>query len=356
MALEKGSSLMEKLRSGFNKAPWLFYLASILVYLVLFFVFIDRVSLDYIIHLDVWYRTIQNNGFGVLKGDFYNYAPAYMYLLALSTLFPVKSLFGIKLLSLPVVPLAGYFMSSMLHSAGRDPLKAWLGFTLVILAPTILINSAYWGQADVFYGTASLACLAYLVQKRPYAAMAAFGVAISFKAQAVFLGPFLLVMLVKKQIPWKAVYIPPLVFILSGLPVFIIGKPVYDIIFVYFKQAEVYQSLCMNCSSIWALFPGLSYNAWVIPGVVITVVACIIYVFIFNRVINLNDPMYLEDVFTLPANLGGVPGLTFPVGFDQQGLPVGMQLMGPHFREDILLQSAHVYQQNTAWHKRSPRL
>ena len=69
------------------------------------------------------------------------------------------------------------------------------------------------------------------------------------------------------------------------------------------------------------------------------------------------DPlaMYLEDVFTLPANLGGVPGLTFPVGFDQQGLPVGMQLMGPHFREDILLQSAHIYQQNSDWHRRYPQ-
>ncbi|MCE1254271.1 MAG: Asp-tRNA(Asn)/Glu-tRNA(Gln) amidotransferase subunit GatA [Anaerolineae bacterium] len=67
------------------------------------------------------------------------------------------------------------------------------------------------------------------------------------------------------------------------------------------------------------------------------------------------DPlaMYLEDVFTLPANLGGVPGLTFPVGFDSQGLPVGMQLMGPHFGEATLLQTAHVYQQATDWHKRS---
>jgi aspartyl-tRNA(Asn)/glutamyl-tRNA(Gln) amidotransferase subunit A len=70
------------------------------------------------------------------------------------------------------------------------------------------------------------------------------------------------------------------------------------------------------------------------------------------------DPlaMYLEDVFTLPANLGGVPGLTFPVGFDQKGLPVGMQLMGPHFREDVLLQTAHVYQQATDWHKQAPKI
>jgi aspartyl-tRNA(Asn)/glutamyl-tRNA(Gln) amidotransferase subunit A len=71
-----------------------------------------------------------------------------------------------------------------------------------------------------------------------------------------------------------------------------------------------------------------------------------------------DDPlsMYLEDVFTLPANLAGVPGLAFPVGFDSQGLPIGMQLMGPHFQEEILFQAAHVYQQITAWHEQKPDL
>jgi aspartyl-tRNA(Asn)/glutamyl-tRNA(Gln) amidotransferase subunit A len=71
-----------------------------------------------------------------------------------------------------------------------------------------------------------------------------------------------------------------------------------------------------------------------------------------------NDPlaMYLEDVFTLPANLAGVPGLAFPCGFDSQGMPVGMQLMGPHFGEPQLLQLAHAYQQVTSWHLRRPRL
>lgn len=71
-----------------------------------------------------------------------------------------------------------------------------------------------------------------------------------------------------------------------------------------------------------------------------------------------DDPlaMYLEDVFTLPANLAGVPGLAFPVGFDSGGLPVGMQLIAPHFREDLLLRAAHAYQQVTDWHTRQPIL
>jgi aspartyl-tRNA(Asn)/glutamyl-tRNA(Gln) amidotransferase subunit A len=71
-----------------------------------------------------------------------------------------------------------------------------------------------------------------------------------------------------------------------------------------------------------------------------------------------NDPlaMYLEDIFTLPANLAGVPGLAFPVGFDANQLPIGMQLMGPHFGEEILIRAAHAYQTVTNWHLQKPPL
>ncbi len=68
------------------------------------------------------------------------------------------------------------------------------------------------------------------------------------------------------------------------------------------------------------------------------------------------DPlaMYLEDIFTLPANLAGIPGIAFPVGFDSKKLPIGMQLMGKSFQEDVLLRMAHAYQQETGWHKMRP--
>jgi len=71
-----------------------------------------------------------------------------------------------------------------------------------------------------------------------------------------------------------------------------------------------------------------------------------------------DDPlsMYLEDIFTLPANLAGIPGISFPVGFDHKGLPVGMQLMAPHFHESILFKTAYAYQEVADWHKRKPDL
>jgi aspartyl-tRNA(Asn)/glutamyl-tRNA(Gln) amidotransferase subunit A len=71
-----------------------------------------------------------------------------------------------------------------------------------------------------------------------------------------------------------------------------------------------------------------------------------------------DDPlsMYLEDVFTLPANLAGVPGLSFPVGFDSDGLPIGMQLIAPHLAEAPLFQATHAFQSTTSWHKEQPPL
>ena len=71
-----------------------------------------------------------------------------------------------------------------------------------------------------------------------------------------------------------------------------------------------------------------------------------------------DDPlaMYLADVFTLPANLAGIAGLSVNCGFDGDGLPVGLQLLSPAFTEDRILRVAHQYQQTTEWHKKSPQI
>ncbi|WP_349969612.1 Asp-tRNA(Asn)/Glu-tRNA(Gln) amidotransferase subunit GatA [Pseudomonas caspiana] len=68
-----------------------------------------------------------------------------------------------------------------------------------------------------------------------------------------------------------------------------------------------------------------------------------------------NDPIaeYLEDFYTITANLAGLPGLSMPAGF-ADGLPVGVQLLAPYFQESRLLNVAHQYQQVTDWHLRTP--
>jgi len=72
---------------------------------------------------------------------------------------------------------------------------------------------------------------------------------------------------------------------------------------------------------------------------------------------KIDDPvqMYLNDIFTIPAPLAGLPGLSVPCGFDEKGLPVGLQLTGDYFSEARLLGVAHRFQQATDWHLRVPK-
>ncbi|MEF7615190.1 Asp-tRNA(Asn)/Glu-tRNA(Gln) amidotransferase subunit GatA [Aquincola sp. MAHUQ-54] len=69
-----------------------------------------------------------------------------------------------------------------------------------------------------------------------------------------------------------------------------------------------------------------------------------------------DDPVkaYLADIFTLPASLAGLPGMSVPAGFGEGGMPVGLQLIGNYFAEGTLLHAAHAFQQATDWHTRAP--
>ena len=63
--------------------------------------------------------------------------------------------------------------------------------------------------------------------------------------------------------------------------------------------------------------------------------------------------MYLNDIYTIGANLAGLPGISTPCGL-VGGLPVGLHLVGPHFGEESLLRCAHQYELATEWHKACP--
>jgi aspartyl-tRNA(Asn)/glutamyl-tRNA(Gln) amidotransferase subunit A len=70
------------------------------------------------------------------------------------------------------------------------------------------------------------------------------------------------------------------------------------------------------------------------------------------------DPlsMYLNDVFTIPVNLSGLPGLSVPAGFTKAGLPIGLQVIGKAFDEATILRAAAAYEAATAWRQRKPTL
>jgi len=77
----------------------------------------------------------------------------------------------------------------------------------------------------------------------------------------------------------------------------------------------------------------------------------------WDRGAKIDDPlaMYLLDIYTITANLAGIPGISVPAGFSEK-LPVGLQLLGPHWSEETLLRVAYNYEQETEWHMAKPDL
>jgi len=71
---------------------------------------------------------------------------------------------------------------------------------------------------------------------------------------------------------------------------------------------------------------------------------------------RLQDPlqMYLSDVYTIPANLAGLPAISIPCGLSSKGLPIGLQFMGRPFEENIVLRAAYAYEQATNWQSKRP--
>ena len=73
---------------------------------------------------------------------------------------------------------------------------------------------------------------------------------------------------------------------------------------------------------------------------------------------KMDDPlkMYLSDIYTISANLAGLPGISVPCGLDESGLPIGLQILTPAFTESKLLRIARMFESATDWHTREPAM
>jgi len=105
-----------------------------------------------------------------------------------------------------------------------------------LFAPTIVINSAAWGQSDAIYTAFCLGSLYFLLKERPAWACVLFGLAISFKLQAIFFLPVLLIVLVRRKLAMKFLLFIPAVFLLMLAPAFIAGRDAWSLLTIYVEQ------------------------------------------------------------------------------------------------------------------------
>ncbi|MFD9895186.1 hypothetical protein ACFWY9_38090 [Amycolatopsis sp. NPDC059027] len=232
----------------------------------------DHESFDYKVFFKNWYEFISTHGgFGALKYRFSDYNVPYLYLITILTYPPIPALAGIKIISVFFDLVLAYFtyrIVALRHPGHWSPPLAAL---IVLFLPTVAANSGMWGQADAIYAAFALGGVYFALRKRPWLSAVFFGLSLAFKLQAVFLFPLLLVLLLKKWLPWRVLPVVPGVVLLLDIPALLAGAPIGQLLSVYAQQTSSYPELSLRAPSIYQFFPAGADAAVIRPiGVAVT--------------------------------------------------------------------------------------
>lgn len=237
---------------------------------------------DYRYFLQPWFSTLaQASGLSAFKTPFSNYAPLYLYLIKALTGLPVSSLVSIKSLSV-------FFDLLLAALAATIAQKKSLVFAAVLAIPTVIINSALWGQSDSLYAAFILLSLWWVIRDRPLAATLAFAVSFCFKVQSLFFLPVLVGYLFRERGRWLYLFLVPLVYLLSVIPAWLGGGSLGELLLVYANQAKEYQALVLSAPTIFTFFDrlGLSDNArelLSLGGVIVAAIVALALIIVMRR-------------------------------------------------------------------------
>ena len=253
--------------------------------LMMYLLMLPFVSIDMQEALLPWYAQIQQNGAKAVSGEYAIYAPPYLYLLYLVNLLPgnFSAVVSIKLVSIIFNFIGAALFYSIVWDLVGQRRQALLAGCAFLLVPTVAINAALWGQCDIIYTTFLLASFQATLKNRPASAMMLFGVALSFKLQSVFFAPYLMVLVLRREIQIRHLLFAPVVYAVMMVPAWIAGRPAADLAEIYLSQGNYYHGLSMSAPSVWALLqklPFITYGTGVIVGLVATIAA---FLFILYR-------------------------------------------------------------------------
>jgi len=229
------------------------------------------------------YRTMTFwEGLGTRVG---NYNPPYMYILNIIARIGVSELILIKLVSVFFDFLIAFFVMKIVSLKTESVNMRLLAFILTLAIPTMILNSSMWAQCDSIYSAFAVGSLYFGLTKRSKLAYVFMGLAFSFKMQAVFMMPMLLVFIFMKRISIKDCYLFFAVYIATLLPAVIAGMSFGAVISTYFNQAGTYSELNMNIANIWRLAGNVPYENFLVVGLCIAALAVLglIYFTYVNR-------------------------------------------------------------------------
>jgi Gpi18-like mannosyltransferase len=233
---------------------------------------------DMLAFLYPWFSRILIDGFPAMAGDYANYSPPYLYLLGLASLFSsiAPPIFLIKSISILFSVFAALIFGLIVMKVSCNRNLAVGSACFFLLIPSVAINAAWWGQCDVIYTSLMLCAFLASLKRRPFLVMVFFSMSLAFKAQAIFLGPYLLYLVLKKELPLKYVTVVPLVYACMLMPAWLAGRPALELASIYLQQGEYYKALSMHVPNPWALvekYHLIRYKVGVITGMLVAVIA-----------------------------------------------------------------------------------
>jgi len=248
-------------------------LAGILVLISLYVRYVTRsmTNSDMEAKILVWYAKLQRHGPLVGLGkDFYNYTPPYLYLLALATLTSsfIAPLTSVKMIAMVFDILSAIMVYKIVRLHRRQGHLPVLAAAVFFAGPTMLVNSAVWGQADSVFASFLLACLYFLLIHRPLLAVASFSVAFAFKPQGIFFAPLLLLMMLWGRIRWYHFLAVPVVYAICMAPAVAFGRTWNEVFTAYATQADAGKALTHNAATIYVFVPRSAFSWLLWPAVV----------------------------------------------------------------------------------------
>jgi Gpi18-like mannosyltransferase len=245
---------------------------------------------DYNAFISRWYDTIKNNGgFSALKNAMGDYTQPYLYLLALGTYTNINKLFYVKMITLVFEIMAAFFAMKIVNMKYKNEKFGYLAFGSLLFIPTVIFNGSVWGQCDIIYTSFAIGSIYYILCKKPITSMIFYGIALSFKLQAIFLLPLFGVLLFKNRIKIYHFVIIPLSYVVLSIPSLIVGRSLTDMLLTYANQSGEYKNLTYNAPSIYQWFTSKFFsdtNLIGYIGILLTFVIVLIILYISVRYIK----------------------------------------------------------------------
>ena len=242
---------------------------------------LDYETLDYQNFLARWVQFFRDYGhFKALRYSIGNYNIPYLYFMALFSLLPMSDLYLIKLLSTLSDVLLAWSVVLLLSRFTKSRPRLLAAYFTTLFLPTVVLNSAVWGQCDSLYVAPLLLGLWCALEKKPVGAMLLATLAFGFKLQAVFVLPVFAVLLMRGDITWKHLLIFPLAYLLLVLPAVLFGRPLWETITLYFSQTgSIGDGLNYNSPSVFALITDVEKEKQSLAATVAIVIA---FVYMLN--------------------------------------------------------------------------